>query len=301
MGRRSPATVVLLVVTALVAAIVPATNAQATPKTPRTTVLDGSRLRQAKVELRHGSPALRRTVAQLTRRADAWLNQGPWTVVDKPRPAPSGDVHDYLSQAPYWWPTQPPSAENPWGCPYVQRDGERNPEVDSGTDRQDVEIHDTGNDGRGMGEGVYVGSANTLSDRSDNVQIPGNTIGPDVGGENIDIKEGTTGARIVGNTFDGNGLTGAHYDDSWVDVKGNNLLVENNTGRNTTNDGYQNPYPAVRLGVRDDLPEQPVHAHGSEWLHPAGRQRHQQQLRLPYDGLQQQHRHGWSGPDQHHP
>lgn len=100
-------------------------------------------------------------------------------------------------------------------------------------------IHDTGNDGRGMGEGVYVGSANTLSDRSDNVQILGNTIGPDVGGENIDIKEGTTGARIVGNTFDGNGLTGAHYDDSWVDVKGNNVLVENNTGRNTTNDGYQ--------------------------------------------------------------
>ncbi|MFI9611968.1 right-handed parallel beta-helix repeat-containing protein [Streptomyces sp. NPDC052023] len=100
-------------------------------------------------------------------------------------------------------------------------------------------IYDTGNDGRGMGEGVYVGSTNTLSDRSDNVQILGNTIGPDVGGENIDIKEGTTGTRIVGNTFDGDGLTGAHYDDSWVDVKGNNVLVENNTGRNTTNDGYQ--------------------------------------------------------------
>ncbi|MFD7439403.1 nitrous oxide reductase family maturation protein NosD [Streptomyces sp. NPDC059861] len=100
-------------------------------------------------------------------------------------------------------------------------------------------IHDTGHDGRGMGEGVYVGSANTLSDRSDNIQIIDNTIGPDVGGENIDIKEGTTGARIVGNTFDGNGLTGANYDDSWVDVKGNNVLVENNTGRNTTNDGYQ--------------------------------------------------------------
>ncbi|MEV7991869.1 alginate lyase family protein [Streptomyces sp. NPDC086077] len=126
-------------IAALVAALVPAANAQAAPKTPRTTVLDGARLRQAKVELQHGSPEIRRTVAQLTRRADGWLNQGPWTVVDKPRPAPSGDVHDYLSQAPYWWPTQPPSAENPWGCPYVQRDGERNPEVDSGTDRQDVE------------------------------------------------------------------------------------------------------------------------------------------------------------------
>ncbi|MEU2436327.1 right-handed parallel beta-helix repeat-containing protein [Streptomyces rubradiris] len=100
-------------------------------------------------------------------------------------------------------------------------------------------IYDTGNDGRGMGEGVYVGTANTLSDRSDRVLILDNTIGPDVGGENVDIKEGTTGARIIGNTFDGSGLTGANYDDSWVDVKGNDVLVQDNTGTATTNDGYQ--------------------------------------------------------------
>ncbi|MEU4144240.1 right-handed parallel beta-helix repeat-containing protein [Streptomyces parvulus] len=104
---------------------------------------------------------------------------------------------------------------------------------------RDSRIHDTGNDGRGMGEGVYVGTANTLSDRSDNVQILNNTIGPDVGGENIDVKEGTTGTRIIGNTFEGGSLTGVHYDDSWVDVKGNDVLVENNTGTRTTNDGYQ--------------------------------------------------------------
>ncbi|MET9437511.1 right-handed parallel beta-helix repeat-containing protein [Streptomyces sp. NPDC006551] len=100
-------------------------------------------------------------------------------------------------------------------------------------------IYDTGNDGRGMGEGVYVGSANTLSDKSDNVQILNNTIGPDVGGEAVDVKEGTTGTKIIGNTFDGRGLTGAHFDDSWVDVKGNNVLVENNTGRNTINNGFE--------------------------------------------------------------
>ncbi|MFI1764925.1 right-handed parallel beta-helix repeat-containing protein [Streptomyces sp. NPDC020800] len=100
-------------------------------------------------------------------------------------------------------------------------------------------IYDTGHDGRGMGEGVYVGTANTLSDRSDRIQILGNTIGPGVGGENVDIKEGTTGAQIVGNTFDGSGLTGANYDDSWVDVKGDDVLVQDNTGRNTSNDGYQ--------------------------------------------------------------
>ncbi|MFJ9429717.1 right-handed parallel beta-helix repeat-containing protein [Streptomyces sp. NPDC101490] len=100
-------------------------------------------------------------------------------------------------------------------------------------------IYDTGNDGRGMGEGVYVGTANDLTDRSDNAQILDNVIGPDVRGEGVDIKEGTTGARIVGNAFDGRGLTGANFDDSWVDVKGNNVLVENNTGVNTTNNGYE--------------------------------------------------------------
>lgn len=100
-------------------------------------------------------------------------------------------------------------------------------------------IYDTGHDGRGMGEGVYVGTAGDLSDRSDRVQILDNTIGPGVGGENVDIKEGTTGARIVGNTFDGSGLTGANYDDSWVDVKGNGVLVEGNHGSRTTNNGYE--------------------------------------------------------------
>ncbi|WP_411074348.1 right-handed parallel beta-helix repeat-containing protein [Streptomyces sp. cmx-4-7] len=100
-------------------------------------------------------------------------------------------------------------------------------------------IYDTGNDGRGMGEGVYVGTAGNLGDRSDGAQILDNAIGPDVGGESVDIKEGTTGARIVGNTFDGRGLTGANYDDSWVDVKGNDVLVENNTGVNTTNNGFE--------------------------------------------------------------
>ncbi|MEI8409322.1 MULTISPECIES: cellulase family glycosylhydrolase [unclassified Kribbella] len=100
-------------------------------------------------------------------------------------------------------------------------------------------IYDTGNDGRGMGEGVYVGSAGGTSDKSDYVQIVDNTIGPDVGGEAIDLKEGTTGGRVAGNTFDGRGLTGANYDDSWIDVKGNNYVIENNTGKNTTNNGFE--------------------------------------------------------------
>ncbi|GAA2514404.1 alginate lyase family protein [Streptomyces levis] len=143
MKARSRPVVVLLALTALLAGVLPMASAHGearhAARVPDTVVLDGARLQRTKLRLEHGDPVLRRAVRALRARADRWLDQGPWTVVDKPRPAPSGDVHDYLSQAPYWWPGTTPSAENPWGCPYVQRDGERNPEVDTGTDRQDVE------------------------------------------------------------------------------------------------------------------------------------------------------------------
>lgn len=137
MSGRSRAAVLLAAVVTLGAVLVP--SAQAAPRAPDTAVLDGARLQQTKLRLDRGDPQLHRALRNLTTRADNWLDQGPWTVVDKPKPAPGGDVHDYLSQAPYWWPSTAPTADNPWGCPYVQRDGQRNPEVDSGTDRQDVE------------------------------------------------------------------------------------------------------------------------------------------------------------------
>ncbi|MER6134246.1 alginate lyase family protein [Streptomyces sp. NPDC001815] len=142
MSTRSRLGVLLAALAVITAAAVPHASAEVThpvPDAPHTTLLEGTRLQQAKQRLDGGDPQLRRAAKALTARADRWLSQGPWTVVDKPRPAPSGDVHDYLSQAPYWWPSQPPTSGNPWGCPYVQRDGQRNPEVDSGTDRRDVE------------------------------------------------------------------------------------------------------------------------------------------------------------------
>ena len=46
-------------------------------------------------------------------------------IVSKPATPPSGDKHDYMSQAPYFW-RDPNTAT---GFPYVRRDGERNPEI----------------------------------------------------------------------------------------------------------------------------------------------------------------------------
>ena len=42
--------------------------------------------------------------------------------------------------------------------------------------------------------------------------------------------------RVIDNTFDGSGMTGA---DSWVDVKGNDWLIEGNTGTQRAEDGFQ--------------------------------------------------------------
>jgi len=45
--------------------------------------------------------------------------------MDKQQIPPSGDKHDYMSQAPYWW----PNPNSPDGLPYIRRDGQRNPEI----------------------------------------------------------------------------------------------------------------------------------------------------------------------------
>jgi hypothetical protein len=103
----------------------------------------------------------------------------------------------------------------------------------------------------GFGEGIYVGSAKSnwdtytsgLPDRCDSNSILFNTIGPGVTAECIDIKEGTTGGVIRENRFDATGITGANSADSWMDLKGNDYLVERNRGTNPGGsifkDGYQ--------------------------------------------------------------
>ena len=106
-------------------------------------------------------------------------------------------------------------------------------------------IRDTGLVEPGYGEGAYVGSAinhwsgSGTPDRSDRNQILHNAFGPNVAAEAIDIKEGTTGGLVRGNVFDGTGMSGANYADSWMDVKGNGWRIEGNTGVDALQDGFQ--------------------------------------------------------------
>jgi hypothetical protein len=116
-------------------------------------------------------------------------------------------------------------------------------------------VHDTGKTDPGFGEGLYFGSAQsnwdkfgtnngTGPDRSDRNQALTNRFGPNIGGEHIDIKEGTVNGLISGNSFDGRGISGQHFADSWVDVKGSGYTFTANTGTfvagtGTLADGYQ--------------------------------------------------------------
>ena len=94
-----------------------------------------------------------------------------------------------------------------------------------------------------FGEGIYVGSAVSnwptytagQPDRSDDNLVQGNVISQ-TAAESIDIKEGTTGGRVIGNVMDGTGMTGG---DSLLDVKGNDWVVEDNVGRHSPGDGIQ--------------------------------------------------------------
>jgi hypothetical protein len=62
-------------------------------------------------------------VRRLRAEADRRMREGPWTVTsDRPKGLEI-DVHDYYSEAPYWW----PDPENPDG-PYIHKDGHVNPD-----------------------------------------------------------------------------------------------------------------------------------------------------------------------------
>lgn len=68
------------------------------------------------------SPQDREDLEQEARRC---LHAGRICVTDKKIPPPAGcSPHEYVSQAPYWW----PDPAKPDGLPYVRRDGETNPE-----------------------------------------------------------------------------------------------------------------------------------------------------------------------------
>ncbi|MBR3269138.1 MAG: right-handed parallel beta-helix repeat-containing protein [Oscillospiraceae bacterium] len=101
-------------------------------------------------------------------------------------------------------------------------------------------IHDTGKVSPGYGEGVYIGSAYSTTGfdyKCDNNKVLNCTF-KNVAAEHVDVKEFTTGTEIAGCTFYGDGMTGANYAGSFIDIAGNNCYVHDNTG-------YRNKNPKI--------------------------------------------------------
>ena len=105
---------------ALRAQSVPAQSAETVAVAPRVFRVPPTTLAALRDRIAAGNfsdPAL----DQLRADADHALTQPPLSITDKPATPPSGDKHDYMSQAPYFWPN--PDTSN--GLPYIRRDGER--------------------------------------------------------------------------------------------------------------------------------------------------------------------------------
>jgi Right handed beta helix region len=118
-----------------------------------------------------------------------------------------------------------------------------------------------------FGEGVYVGTAESnwckisdcAPDRSDHNVVIANTI-RDTTAENVDVKEGTTGGVVADNTFDGAGMRGDA--DSWIDVKGNDWLIQNNHGTNAKTSGFQVNLQADGWGTGNTFDANTADVHG---------------------------------------
>ena len=101
---------------------------QGCAKVPDTVIENGAVMANAKANI--SQPKNQAAVTVLTKSADSYLNAKLLSVMDKPEVPASGDKHDFMSVAVYWW----PNPNTPDGLPYVPRDGKINPEFYTITD-----------------------------------------------------------------------------------------------------------------------------------------------------------------------
>jgi hypothetical protein len=87
--------------------------------------LDLKALEKNRSAIKNNDPAIMPAYKLLIKDAEKSLQFGPVSVMEKTNIPPSGDKHDYMSLAPYFW----PDPAKPGGLPYMRKDGQTNPEV----------------------------------------------------------------------------------------------------------------------------------------------------------------------------
>ena len=99
---------------------------------PAVISINGKALEKNKSRILNKDILLMPAYKELIRQADKALDFGPVSVMEKKNDPPSGDKHDYMSLAPYFW----PDPTKPNGIPYMRKDGETNPEVKDYKDKE---------------------------------------------------------------------------------------------------------------------------------------------------------------------
>jgi hypothetical protein len=94
---------------------------------PAFLLLDPAAMAAYKTAYQAGHQPEAAQVQQVLRTAGQALGHAPYSIATKAQTPPSGDKHDYQSQAPYWW----PDPSRPDGKPYIQKDGLHNPEAEA--------------------------------------------------------------------------------------------------------------------------------------------------------------------------
>lgn len=97
-------------------------------------LLDLPTLQVVKNKISAHDPSFEPALKSLLINANQLLKEAPLSVTDKNQLPPSGDKHDYLSLADYWWP-DPAKAD---GLPYINRDGKVNPETATVSDKSNL-------------------------------------------------------------------------------------------------------------------------------------------------------------------
>jgi hypothetical protein len=97
-------------------------------------LIDAAHLAGVKADLARPNSIYTAALGELEADAKKALLQKPTSVMDKGVTPPSGDKHDYMSQAPYWW----ADPSKPDGRPYIRKDGVRNPEINRITDHDNL-------------------------------------------------------------------------------------------------------------------------------------------------------------------
>lgn len=126
---------------------------------PRVFLLNANEL--AGIRAADAKDARRQNIVRAaTAAADRAMSEGPFSVMQKAITPPSGNKHDYMSQAPYFW----ADPSKPDGLPYIRRDGEHNPELKKISDHD--QFGRMGNDARSLALAFFLTGNQAYADRA---------------------------------------------------------------------------------------------------------------------------------------